>query len=89
MQAQPDPARAQRGRLGIGRRLYRSTGECHRPLGASARPYGMLTPSCSAATCAAIPCRPSVLDVEAVADTAAPVVALLTACTPRDQGTDQ
>ena len=46
---QPDPARAQRGRLGIGRRLYRSTGECHRPPAPYGRLYGMLAPSCSAA----------------------------------------
>ena len=44
-----------------------------------------------------LPCRPSVLDVEAVADTAArvravtsaPVVALLTACAPRGQDANQ
>ena len=44
-----------------------------------------------------LPCRPSVLDVEAAADTAArvlavtsaPVVALLTACAPRGQDADQ
>ena len=36
-----------------------------------------------------LPCRPSVLDVEAVADTAAPVVAVLTACAPRGQDADQ
>ena len=43
-----------------------------------------------------LPCRPSVLDVEAVADTAArvraitkaPVVVLLTACAPRGQDAD-
>ena len=44
-----------------------------------------------------LPCRPSVLDVEAVADTAArvravtaaPVVAVLNACAPRGQDADQ
>ena len=36
-----------------------------------------------------LPCRPSVLDVEAVADTAAPVVAVLMACAPRGQDADQ
>ena len=44
-----------------------------------------------------LPCRPAVLDVEAVADTAArgravtsaPVVAVPTACAPRGQDTDQ
>ena len=44
-----------------------------------------------------MPCRPSVLDVEAAADTgaqvraitSAPVVALLTACAPRGQDADQ
>ena len=44
-----------------------------------------------------LPCRPSVLDVEAAADTAervravtaAPVLALLTACAPRGQDADQ